>query len=389
MLSWRDLKNPYMGGAEVFTHEVLKRLAKYGYRVIHFSPVFEGAARKEKIDGIYYLRQGNVFSVILHAMVFYKKNRKSIDLVIDQCNTHHFFTPLWVEKEKRAFLIFQLCRELWSVMMPGLIGKIGYLLELPLLRLNKHDLTFTESESVRQELIQIGFDKDKVHIIPIGLNFKPWNPECFFPKEENPTFIYVGRYARYKGINDLITAFGMLKQDYPQAKLWIVGKKDEKYIHDILEPLWEKYNLIAGDQEQDDIRLWGFLEEEKKKELQSRAHALVFPSLREGWGMIVTEAAAVGTPSIVYNCTGGIDAIDYGRAGYLCRENTPEELCRIMKESIEDREKYSRLRINAYKFSMKFSWNTSSDIIDEILKSDKKIEGKEIQYLSGNKYCTK
>lgn len=374
MLSWRDLKNPYMGGAEVFTHEVLKRLAKYGYRVIHFSPVFEGAARKEKIDGIYYLRQGNVFSVILHAMVFYKKNRKSIDLVIDQCNTHHFFTPLWVEKEKRAFLIFQLCRELWSVMMPGLIGKIGYLLELPLLRLNKHDLTFTESESVRQELIQIGFDKDKVHIIPIGLNFKPWNPECFFPKEENPTFIYVGRYARYKGINDLITAFGMLKQDYPQAKLWIVGKKDEKYIHDILEPLWKRYNLTAGDQEQDDIRLWGFLEEEKKKELQSRAHALVFPSLREGWGMIVTEAAAVGTPSIVYNCTGGIDAVDYGRAGYLCRENTPEELCRIMKESIEDREKYSRLRINAYKFSMKFSWNTSSDIIDEILKSDKKLK---------------
>ena len=90
--------------------------------------------------------------------------------------------------------------------------------------------------------------------------------------------------------------------------------------------------------------------------------------------MIVTEAAAVGTPSIVYNCTGGIDAVDYGRAGYLCRENTPEELCRIMKESIEDREKYSRLRINAYKFSMKFSWNTSADIIDEILKSDKKLK---------------
>lgn len=367
MLSWRDIKNPYMGGAEVFTHEVLKRLAKYGYRIIHFSPVFEGAARKEKIDEIYYLRQGNVFSVIFHAMVFYKKNRKSIDLVIDQCNTHHFFTPLWVEKGKRAFLIFQLCRELWSVMMPGIIGKIGYFLELPLLRLNRHDLTFTESESVRQELIQIGFEKDKVHIIPIGLNFTPWDPKCFLPKEKDPTFIYVGRYARYKGINDLITAFGMLKQEYPQAKLWLVGKKDEKYIHDILEPLWEKYNLNAGNQEQDDIRLWGFLDEEKKKELQSRAHALVFPSLREGWGMIVTEAAAVGTPSIVYNCTGGVDAIDYGRAGYLCRENTIKELYTKMKEVIEDKKEYQKRRRQAYEFAKHFSWNGSVERLKSIL----------------------
>ena len=107
-LSWRDIKAPKSGGAEVHTHEMLSRADKSKYEIIHFSPRIGDAPKKEIIDGVTYLRSGNIITVIFEAMKYYKRHRNQIDFVIDQCNTHRFFTPFWVEPDKRIFYIHQL-----------------------------------------------------------------------------------------------------------------------------------------------------------------------------------------------------------------------------------------------------------------------------------------
>ena len=114
-LSWRDIKAPKAGGAEIHTHEMLSRADHKKIRIIHFSPLFDSASPDETIDGVRYLRQGNIFSVISAAHAFYRANRDRIDFVIDQCNTHRFFTPFWVPQEKRIFYIHQLTREIWDI----------------------------------------------------------------------------------------------------------------------------------------------------------------------------------------------------------------------------------------------------------------------------------
>ncbi len=63
-LSWRDIKSSKMGGAEVFTHQMLKRLNHEVYRIIHLSPKEDKLSSDENIDGIRYLRDGNIISVI-------------------------------------------------------------------------------------------------------------------------------------------------------------------------------------------------------------------------------------------------------------------------------------------------------------------------------------
>ena len=93
-LSWRDIKAPKAGGAEIHTHEMLSRADHKKIRIIHFSPLFDSASPDETIDGVRYLRQGNIFSVISAAHAFYRANRDRIDFVIDQCNTHRFYTIL-------------------------------------------------------------------------------------------------------------------------------------------------------------------------------------------------------------------------------------------------------------------------------------------------------
>ena len=91
--NWRDLKNPDAGGAEVFTYEVMTRLAKMGYEITLFCPLFRNAPTKEKIDGIEIIRSGGVFTVYLKAKQSYKMNKDRYDLVIDEINGKPFLSP--------------------------------------------------------------------------------------------------------------------------------------------------------------------------------------------------------------------------------------------------------------------------------------------------------
>ena len=62
---------------------------------------------------------------------------------------------------------------------------------------------------------------------------------------------------------------------------------------------------------------------------------MLFLSVREGWGIPITEAGVVGTPSIVFDSTGIRDAIDNGKAGYLCETNDVEGLVEQIKKQFQ------------------------------------------------------
>lgn len=372
-LSWRDIKAPKMGGAEIFTHEMLKRANHNLVEAIHFSPEFSGCEKDEVIDGVRYVRRGNMLSVIKEARLFYKANGAEIDYVVDQCNTHRFFSRLWVEKNKRIFFIHQLTREIWFKNAGFPINLFGFLTETPLLKLSRHDLTITVSDSTKKDLLKLGFEDSKVTILPEGINFEHWKPEFFLEKEANSTFFYIGRFSNYKGIDDSLKAYGKLKKNEPSAKLWIAGKKNNDYINTQLMPIFKKYNLSWSDNIADlaDVTFLGFLSEQEKLECMSRAHCLLFPSLREGWGLTITESAAVGTPSIVYNSPGVVDAVDNGQAGYLCTQNTVDELVKNMMSVIHDKNTYEFMRMSAYKFSLNFHWDHTAKAFETFLTNVK------------------
>ncbi|QAA32938.1 glycosyltransferase family 1 protein [Clostridium manihotivorum] len=368
-LSWRDINAPKKGGAEVYTHEMLKRIDHSKYRIIHFSPMFEGAKEEEIIDNILYLRKGNELTSILEAIKFYRLNRSTIDFVVDQCNTHRFFTRFWVEDKKRIFFIHQLTREIWHINTKFPLNIAGYHTEDALLRLSKNDYTITVSQSTKNDLIDVGFNPNKVYILPEGIEFEHVKKEDFLAKETVPTFIYVGRFAKYKGIDDSIKAFALLKTIYSSAKLWIVGKKNENYIAERLKPILDREKLSYGDEgENKDVTFFGFVSAEKKLELMSRSHALLFPSQREGWGLIVTEAAAVGTPSITYNSPGIVDAVDFGKAGYLCEKNNVLSLAEFMERVIINKDEYEQYRNRAYEFSLKFHWRNTAKAFEDFME---------------------
>lgn len=385
-LSWRDIKSPKAGGAETHTHSLLRTIDNTKYNIIHISFMYEGLQTTEYIDDILYVRYGMYLEYILFCRKLYRRYRDKVISVLDQCNTWRAFTRFWVKPEHRVFYIHQLTREIWYIQSKGLFAWIGEHTETFMLRLNRHDRAITVSRSTMDDLVSVGFDPKRITIIPNTLSdeilkFEVSHPNDKGAKESDPTFIYVGRYARYKGIDDTIEAFGQLKSKHPDSKLWIVGKPDETYLDEVIFPICNKYGLyvhradktgISGNnipsvrgqealnestdqrdasEVNPDIIIWGFVDEERKYELMQRAHALVCPSIREGWGIIISEAGYLGTPSIVYDSPGLRDAVDYGRAGFMCSVNTPVELRRLMDSVIEDTVEYNRIKRCAYEFA--------------------------------------
>lgn len=92
-LNWRDIRNPEAGGAEVFTHEVAKRLVEGGWGVTLFTSTFPGGAREEELEGVEVVRRGGRFSVYGKAKDYCRKFVNDFDVVVDEINTRPFMTP--------------------------------------------------------------------------------------------------------------------------------------------------------------------------------------------------------------------------------------------------------------------------------------------------------
>jgi len=362
-LSWRDIHAPKRGGAEVFTHEMLARRDKKLTQVIHFSPMFENGKEKEVIDGVHYIRKGNIYTVILHSMVYYMKHRNKIDYVVDQCNTHRFFTPLWVKQDKRIFFIHQMTREIWLRQLKKPFSVIGMALESLMTKLYKNNKTLTVSNSTKEDLVELGFKEEHITILPEGIDFTPWERDKWLTGHVN-NFTYVGRYSSYKGIDATVEAFCKFEKSHEEATLGIIGKKNDAYIKDVLEPIIKKYQV-----DHEKIIYHGFVSEEDKLDLMSRSHCLIFPSEREGWGLTVTEGAAVGTPSIVYDSPGLRDAVKMGEAGFMTKENTVDGILTLMEKSVTDTAYYEQIQRSAYEFSKELNWDKTAEAFDRTIRT--------------------
>ena len=73
--SWRDIKNPAAGGAELFSYEIMRRLVKKDYKMNLVTSKFPNGSENENIEGINIVRKGGKFTVYEKARAYYKKHK--------------------------------------------------------------------------------------------------------------------------------------------------------------------------------------------------------------------------------------------------------------------------------------------------------------------------
>ena len=336
-----------MGGAEVFTREVCKRLVEEGHEVTLFASKFPGCRSEEFLDGVRVVRAGGRYSVYWKAKEYYKKHfsKEGYDVVIDEINTRPFFTPKFVNNGERVVtLIHQLAREYWFYETPFPISYIGYhFLEDRWLRNYVDVPTVTVSESTRRDLLDLGFKK--VFVVPEGLNFTPLSevPE----KEEYPVVVYAGRLKRAKRPDHAIRAFKIVIEKFPNAELWIIGDGSFR----------KHLEKMAGD----GVKFLGGLSNEGRRRLLARAWVLVNPSVREGFGLNVLEANALGTPCVAYNVAGLRDSVRDGLTGLLVPSGDVEALAEAIIRVLSDDGLRERLSRNALEWARSFSWDKTAE----------------------------
>jgi glycosyltransferase involved in cell wall biosynthesis len=350
MLNLRDHKHPRAGGAERFTHEVAKRWVAEGHAVTIIASNFESGAKTEVVDGVNIIRLGNYFTVQWKARQYYKQHFKgNCDVVVDEYTNIPFLAPRFV-REKVIFLVHEVIGEKYVSCLPPGVGHFAhYWLEPYWYRCYRATPTVTVSASTANDLRDLGLTN--VEVVPEGLSHHP--AERVPRKEEAPTFLFVGLLKKTNLVEHAVQAFRLIASEIPEATLWIVGRGSEL----------ERLKRLARDLP---VRFFGYVDDKLKFDLMKRAHAVLVPGMREGWGLVVTEANSCGTPAIGYDIVGHKDSIRHGETGLLV-DRTPQAMAQAALRVAMDSGLRDRLSYNALEWSKQFSWDkTASEFMDII-----------------------
>lgn len=366
ILSWRGPNHPNAGGAEISTHEHAKGWVKFGHKVTLFTSNYIGGKEYERIDGVQIIRRGKYFfGVQFEALKWYLfQNHSTFDLVVDQFHGIPFFTPLYIKSKKMAF-IHEVAKEVWKLnswpkpynLLPAVLGTI---LEPLIFKLFYKNIPFmTVSESTKKDLILWGIPSPNITVIHNGISSSHRLEK--FIKEKDHTLIFLGAISRDKGIEDALKVFSIIHAKEKKSKLWVVGKGEKIYL-DYLKLLCRKLNVEGS------VTFTGFVTEREKFRFLSKSHLLINTSIREGWGLVIIEAASVGTPAVAFDVPGLRDSIKDKVTGLLCEERDVNKLAKIINNTLANKDLLTRLSKNAYQWSKQFSWIESISLSLRLIK---------------------
>lgn len=291
--NWKDTFHPDAGGAEVWTAGVTRRWVEQGHEVVLATSAVAGRPDVEEVDGVRVVRGGDArLGVFAHARRVYEREPRPFDLVVDEVNTRPFGAPAWARRSDVVAVLHQVAREVWFAESPLPMALAGRYVAEPLwLRRYRDVPSFTVSSSAARSLRRYGLRR--VEVLPQGSTLsEPTEPE----KAPHPSFLFLGRLSASKRPLHAIDAFRLAQPRLPPgATLDVVGAG----------PLEPAARARAGD----GVTVHGRVEPAVRDHLLARAHGLLVTSVREGWGLVVSEAAAAGTRTLAYAVPGLVDSV--------------------------------------------------------------------------------
>ncbi len=225
------------------------------------------------------------------------------------------------------------------------------------------DLIFTGSEFSKSTYAAAGLDVSKVRVIAPGA------PPVYAgtdsgagPRTERPArFLFVGAVALHKGVHHLLAAWKSLGVPEGTAFLEIVG--------DVTLPPAALRHLPES------VHFTGRLESDEVLQRYRQADALVFPTLCDGFGMVVTEAFSQGLPVITTPRAGAADLVRAGVNGFIVPAADPETLARTLDWCLTHREDLSAMRAGARATAAAWQWSDYRQRLVKEIRLDLSLDG--------------
>lgn len=360
LVNWQDRANPHAGGAEIHLFEIFGRLTAAGHRVRLICSGWAGAPRTARIDGIDIERVGgrNTFALLGRRAVRRALAAEHPDILVEDINK----LPLFLAAGSRL----PFC-----AIVPHLFGSTAFAeaswpvaatvwaAERPLPWAYRRAGFHAISESTRDDLVARGVPSARIRVIHPGVDSRHYRPGPPGRRSATPSFLYVGRLKRYKGIDFAIRALAVARRRRPDLRLEIAGTGDHRA---------ELEQLAATLELDRSVIFHGFVSEERKIDLMRGAWANIFPSPKEGWGITVIEAAACATPSVASDSPGLRDSVCHGETGFLVRHGDIDALAARMVELADSPPLVARLGDRARRFAEGLTWERTARQTEEHLE---------------------
>lgn len=354
MLSWRDTTNPEGGGAEIFLERMADGLVQQGAAVTLFSAAYPGAVRDETVRGIRFVRRGSAMSVYLWGLwMLLTRQLGKFDLVVDVQNGLPFFSRL-VTRRPVVVLVHHVHREQWPVVYPGWQGRLGWWLESRAApKVYRHCRYITVSHATQHELIELGVAADRINVVHNGTDAAVGTGD----RTACPSICVVSRLVPHKRIEMAIDAVADLTSEMPDLRLTVAGTgwwEQELRDHAVSRGVADRVDFP------------GWVDEQTKADIYAGAWVMALPSLKEGWGLVISEASAHGTPVVAFRSAGGTqESVADGVSGILV-EDYPEFLGALRLVLTDDLRR-KQLSEGALERSGEFTWTKSQDRFAELL----------------------
>jgi glycosyltransferase involved in cell wall biosynthesis len=360
LVNWQDRENPMAGGAEIHLFEIFRRVAAMGHRVRLVCSGWSGCAARSEVDGIEVDRVGsrNSFTLVGRGAVRRALRAEAPDIVVEDINKVPLFLP-------------GLTRLPFVAIVPHLFGETAFqeaafpaacfvwLMERPIPLAYRRAAFHVISDSTRDDLIGRGIRPGRIRVIRPGIDSAELTQDPAGARTPQPSFLYVGRLRRYKGVETAIRALALLHRGRPDAVLDIAGRGDDQ---PRLQALAAELGVESA------VRFHGFVSEAAKRSLLRATWANVFPSAKEGWGITNVEAAACGTPSLASDSPGLRDSVRHGETGYLVPHGNAGALAARMTELAGDPGLVARLGAGARRFAESLTWDAAAEATEQHLQ---------------------
>jgi glycosyltransferase involved in cell wall biosynthesis len=343
MLNWRDPRNPLAGGAERVTLAYLHALVERGHEVFWFANDFPGAAPEENVQGVTIVRGGGKGSSIFKAIQWYRRQPR-FDLVMDQHHGIPWFAPWWCGTNNVSF-IHEVLGPIWNSFYAWPVSTLGRWQERWTHWFYRRVPFWTACQATRDCLI--AHEVKSVTIIPYGVDTVALPQLDAKPLGLPLRLIVVSRLAPNKRIDHAVRVMKCLADKKVPAHLTIVGTGET-------EPLLR--GLVRELKLETCVSFAGVLAEADKDAQLRRAHFLLHTSMREGWGLNVIEANAMGTTTVVYPVAGLVESTLHDQTGIVAAAETPEAIATALVEILSRPEKYEAYRVQAWERAKTFHW---------------------------------
>ena len=168
-----------------------------------------------------------------------------------------------------------------------------------------------------------GIFQGKLHVAPYGVDLSRFSP-AGRPRAEGFDCLFVGGLSVRKGAGYLFESFE--KIEHPSKSLTIAGT----VAPDVKPMLRRAVGRIPT------LRVLGHVPQQELKDLMSRAHVLVLPSVEEGLALVQAQAMACSCPVVASINAGAEDLFENGREGLIVRPRDTDALAEALQRLADD-----------------------------------------------------